>query len=87
MRRKAQKEHSPKKTKRKSSQVKLVNGFGGAGTVGEGGGDVFLASFPEQTGTPVLFDRDIFTLQTLSAARRTYHFEMKKSKYMLLVNN
>lgn len=35
----------------------------------------------------LFFDRDIFTLQTLSGASRAYHFQMRKSKYMLLVNN
>lgn len=29
---------------------------------------IFLPSFPEQTGTPVAFDRDIFTLQALTGA-------------------
>lgn len=50
----------------KASQVKLVNGFTQRWNRREG---IFLPSlFPEQTGTPVLFDRDIFTLQTLSGA-------------------
>lgn len=39
--------------------------FSQRGNRGEG---ILLASLPEHTGTPVAFDRDIFTLQTPSGA-------------------
>lgn len=49
----------------KKNQVKLVNGFTQRWNRREG---IFSPSLPEQTGMPVVFDRDIFTLQTLSGA-------------------
>lgn len=68
MRYEAQKEQSKircVKKKEKRSGVKVVNGFTQCWNRREG---IFLPSLPEQTGTPVLLDRDIFTPQTLSGA-------------------
>lgn len=64
--RKRKRERARAREKRKVS-VKLswLMAFSQRGNRGEG---ILLASLPEHTGTPVAFDRDIFTLQTPSGA-------------------